>query len=47
MGISRYDYDENGNPEILGQPVIIPNEVIYCYILLMGVSIGISLITFL
>lgn len=47
MGISRYYYDENGNPEILGQTVIIPDEVIHCYILLMGVSIGISLISFL
>ncbi len=32
MGNSPCDYDENGNPEILGQPVVIPNNIIYCYI---------------
>lgn len=39
------DYDENGNPEILGQPVVIPNEVIYCYIFLVvvGFTVIISL----
>ena len=36
MGNSPCDYDENGNPEILGQPVVIPNNIIYCYIFLAG-----------
>lgn len=45
MGISRYDYDENGNPEILDQPVIIPDELIYSYLLSIGVSMVICLIT--
>ena len=34
MGSSPYDYDENGNPEILGQSVSISNEVYYCYAML-------------
>jgi len=47
LGIPPYDYDENGNAEILGQPVIIPNNVIYCYIFLAGIIIILSSIQFL
>ena len=47
MGNYPCDYDENGNPEILGQPVFIPNKVIYCYILLAGFTIILSSISFL
>ena len=47
MGSTPYDYDENGNPEILGEPVIIPNNVIYCYIFLAGFTVILSSIAFL
>lgn len=47
MGDSPCDYDENGNPEILGQPVVISNEVIYCYIFLVGFTVILSSLAFL
>lgn len=47
MGNSPCDYDENGNPEILGQPVVIPNNIIYCYIFLAGFTVILSSLAFL